>query len=78
MNYVILPSPYDNNPDATYMINKWYVSAGSKVKAGDILVAYEEDKSVVDIYSEYDGTVTEIFVKDEEIVAPGTKICAIE
>ena len=47
------------------------------MKAGDALVAYEEDKSVVDIYSDYDGEIIEIYIQDDETAAPGTKICAI-
>ena len=76
MNYIALPM--DKNPDTTYVINKWYVSVGSKVKTGDILMSYEEDKSVVDVSSDFDGVIAEILVQEEEIVPPGTKICSIE
>ena len=78
MNYIVLPLLSSGDPNATYMINKWYVMVGSKVKAGDALAACEMDKSVVDICSDYDGIVAEIYVQSEEVVAPGTKICAIE
>jgi len=76
MNYVVIPSGSD--PDVVCAINKWYVKVGDKVKVGDALVSYEEDKSVVDICSDYDGVITEIYVQDEDVTAPGAKICAIE
>ena len=75
MNYVVLPE--NSNPDVTYMISKWYVTLGSRVKTGDALMAYEEDKCVVDVHSDFDGEIAEIYVREEEIVAPGTRVCAI-
>ena len=75
LNYISLPA--NNNPETMYVISKWYVKPGNKVKAGDALVAYEEDKSVVDIYSDYDGEIIEIYVQNDETAAPGTKLCSI-
>ena len=76
MNYVVLPS--SNDSDAEFFISKWYVKVGDKDRLGDALVAYEEEKTIVDLYSDYDGVIVEIYVHEEETAAPGTKICAIE
>ena len=76
MTYVKLPE--SNDPETMYVIGKWYKKVGDRVKKGDALVSYEQDKATVDILSECEGVVTELLVKEEDVVKPGTKICMIE
>ena len=45
-----------------------FVKVGSKVKKGDTLCIIEAMKLMNEIESEFDGEVTEILVKDEEMV----------
>ena len=75
MNFIFLPK--DSDPDAMYVISKWYVSTGDKVNIGDVLVSYEQDKSIVDVISEYDGVITEIYALDGDVIESGSKIGAI-
>ncbi len=45
-----------------------YVSVGSKVKKGDIVCIIEAMKMMTEIKSEFDGTISEILVDNEELV----------
>lgn len=47
---------------------KPYVSVGSRVKEGDILCILEAMKLMNELVSEQNGTIAEIFVKNEEVV----------
>lgn len=55
-----------------------YVEIGKKVKKGDILCIIEAMKLMNEIESEYDGKITEIYVKDGEPVEYGTELFCIE
>lgn len=45
-----------------------YVSVGSKVKKGDIVCIIEAMKMMTEIKSDFDGTISEILVDNEELV----------
>lgn len=55
-----------------------YVEVGTTVKQGSILCIIEAMKLMNEIESEYDGKITEIFVKDGESVEYGKPLFRIE
>lgn len=57
---------------------KTFVEVGSKVKKGDTLCIIEAMKLMNEIESEFDGIVTEILVRDEEMVDFGKKLFVIK
>ena len=58
--------------------SKPYVEVGKGVKIGDTLCIIEEMKLMKEIESEYDGKITEILVKDGDVVEYGTPLFKIE
>ena len=54
-----------------------YVEIGKTVKKGDTLCIIEAMKLMNEIECEYDGKITEIFLKDGEPVEYGSKLFAI-
>lgn len=54
-----------------------YVEIGKVVKKGDTLCIIEAMKLMNEIECEYDGKITEIFIKDGEPVEYGSKLFAI-
>ena len=65
--FYLKPSP-TSNP---------YVEIGKVVKKGDTLCIIEAMKLMNEIECEYDGKITEIFLKDGEPVEYGSKLFAI-
>lgn len=55
-----------------------YVEIGQKVKKGDVLCIVEAMKLMNEIESEFDGEITEIFVKDGEAVEYGKPLFKIK
>lgn len=55
-----------------------FVKVGDKVKAGDTLCIVEAMKLMNEIPAEYDGTVTEICIQNDQVVEYGTKLFRIE
>ena len=55
-----------------------YVRTGSRVKKGDILCIIEAMKLMNEIESEFDGTVKEILVENEQMVEFGQPMFVIE
>ncbi|MDO4734820.1 MAG: acetyl-CoA carboxylase biotin carboxyl carrier protein, partial [Lachnospiraceae bacterium] len=55
-----------------------FVKLGDKVKAGDTLCIVEAMKLMNEIPAEYDGTVVEICVQNDQVVEYGTKLFRIE
>ena len=54
-----------------------YVEVGKNVKKGDVLCIIEAMKLMNEIESEFDGTIAEILVKDEEMVEYGKPLFRI-
>ena len=55
-----------------------YIEIGKDVKKGDVLCIIEAMKLMNEIEAEYTGKVTEILVKDGEVVEYGTPLLRIE
>lgn len=54
-----------------------FASVGDKVKKGQIIGIVEAMKLMNEIESPYDGTVTEIFVKDKDMIGYGQELMRI-
>jgi len=59
------------------VITKWIRGAGDSVKKGDILLQVESDKAVVDVESEFTGTLLKQYYAEGADVPCGRKIAAI-
>ncbi len=55
-------------------ILEWHVKPGDEVKTGDILLAVETAKAVVEIPSPWDGRIEKLFVPVQEVVAVGSPL----
>ena len=55
-----------------------FVKVGDKVKAGDTLCIVEAMKLMNEIPAEFDGTVAEICIQNDQVVEYGTKLFRIE
>ncbi|WP_079529699.1 dihydrolipoamide acetyltransferase family protein [Halobacillus hunanensis] len=59
-------------------IAKWFVKPGDEVKEDDVLCEVQNDKAVVEIPSQVDGTVKELHVEEGETTTVGTVIITID
>ncbi|WP_226578343.1 dihydrolipoamide acetyltransferase family protein [Halobacillus litoralis] len=59
-------------------IAKWFVKPGDEVKEDDVLCEVQNDKAVVEIPSQVDGTVQDIHVDEGETTTVGTVIITID
>ncbi|SDK19646.1 dihydrolipoamide acetyltransferase family protein [Lacicoccus qingdaonensis] len=59
-------------------IAKWMVEEGDEIKEDDVLVEIQNDKAMVEIPSQVDGTVTKIHVPEGEVTTVGTVIVTID
>lgn len=59
-------------------IAKWMVAEGDEIKEDDVLVEIQNDKAMVEIPSQVDGTVTKIHVPEGEVTTVGTVIVTID
>ncbi|RDY69965.1 dihydrolipoamide acetyltransferase family protein [Halobacillus sp. SY10] len=59
-------------------IAKWFVKPGDEVKEDDVLCEVQNDKAVVEIPSQVDGTVKDIHVDEGETTTVGTVIITID
>ena len=71
-----LPDPGEGLVEAD--IVTWRVAVGDVVKINDILVEIETSKSLVELPSPYEGTVTGLLVSEGDTVDVGVPIIAIE
>ena len=55
-----------------------FIRVGQKIKAGDVLCIVEAMKIMNEIEAEYEGVVTEIFVKNSQPVEYDQPICIVE
>src|SRR6185312_6912050 len=56
----------------------WRVAVGDEIKVNDILVEIETSKSLVELPSPYQGTVTGLLVSEGDTVDVGVPIIAID
>ena len=56
----------------------WHVKPGNRVEDGQIIVAVETAKAVVELPSPWDGTVARLLAAEGETVEVGVPIIAIE
>ncbi|WP_059104912.1 dihydrolipoamide acetyltransferase family protein [Shouchella shacheensis] len=59
-------------------ISKWLVNPGDKVNKYDPIAEVLTDKVSAEIPSSYTGTIEALLVQEDDTVAVGTEICAIE
>ncbi|MGX8793263.1 dihydrolipoamide acetyltransferase family protein [Oceanobacillus sp. M60] len=57
---------------------KWFVKEGDEVKEDDVLCEIQNDKSVVEIPSQVDGTVTKIHVAEGEVAVVGDTLISFD
>lgn len=57
---------------------KWFVKEGDEVKEDDVLCEIQNDKSVVEIPSRVDGTVTKIHVAEGEVAVVGDTLISFD
>ena len=57
-----LPIPKLGQSEETVTIQSWKVKEGDVVKKGDVIFDVETDKSVLDVESQFEGTVLKILV----------------
>ena len=71
-----LPDPGEGLVEAD--IVTWRVAVGDEIKVNDILVEIETSKSLVELPSPYQGTVTGLLVSEGDTVDVGVPIIAID
>lgn len=59
-------------------IAKWMVAEGDEIKEDDVLVEIQNDKAMVEIPSQVDGTIKKIHVEEGEVTTVGTVIVTID
>jgi len=52
-------------------IREWFVAPGDTVTTGQLLVAVETAKAIVEIPAPWDGTVAKLFAREDDILAVG-------
>ena len=57
-----VPIPKLGQSEETVTIDKWHIKEGDTVKKGDILFEVETDKSVLEVESQFEGTVLKIII----------------
>lgn len=71
-----LPDPGEGLVEAD--IVSWHVKPGDQVKINDVLLEVETSKSIVELPSPYEGTVSQLLVNEGDTVQVGTPIITIE
>lgn len=59
-------------------IREWYVKPGDQVAAGDLMVAVETDKAIVDIPAPWSGTIEELFAAVDDVHPVGEPLVGFE
>jgi len=72
----LVPIPKLGQSEETVKIEKWRVKEGDKIKKGDILFEVETDKAVLEVESQFEGTLLKIVVK-EGIEVPVMSVAAV-
>jgi pyruvate dehydrogenase E2 component (dihydrolipoamide acetyltransferase) len=71
-----LPDPGEGLVEADVVT--WHVKVGDEVKVNDIVVEVETSKSLVELPSPFEGTVSALLVNEGDTVEVGTPIIAID
>jgi pyruvate dehydrogenase E2 component (dihydrolipoamide acetyltransferase) len=58
----LVPIPKLGQSEETVKIEKWRVKEGDKIKKGDILFEVETDKAVLEVESQFEGTLLKIVI----------------
>lgn len=73
---IIMPNMGDAAQEA--WVEEWHKSVGDEVEMGETVCIVSIDKAAFDYESPYDGTLAEILVEPQIVIAPGTPIGRIE
>jgi len=73
---IIMPRMGDASQDS--WIEEWHKSVGDAVEMGEVICVVSIDKAAFEFESPYDGTLAEILVQPQEMIATGTPIGRIE
>lgn len=72
-----IPIPKLGQSEETVKIEKWRVKEGDTVKKGDILFEVETDKAVLEVESQFEGTILKIYIPAGKEVPVMTTAAAI-
>jgi pyruvate dehydrogenase E2 component (dihydrolipoamide acetyltransferase) len=73
---IIMPKVSNELDEAT--LASWEVEVGDRVEKGDILFTVETEKTVLEVESEYTGTIVKILVENGTTVPLFTSVGEIE
>ncbi|HBC85705.1 MAG TPA: 2-oxo acid dehydrogenase subunit E2 [Lentisphaeria bacterium] len=73
---ILVPIPKLGQSEETVKIEKWRVKEGDKIKKGDILFEVETDKAVLEVESQFEGTLLKIIIPAGKEV-PVMATCAV-
>ena len=69
-----IPIPRLGQSEETVTIQSWKVKEGDVLKKGDVMFDVETDKAVLDVESQFEGTILKILVpagKEVPVLTPG-------
>ena len=72
----LVPIPKLGQSEETVKIEKWRVKEGDKIAKGDILFEVETDKAVLEVESQFAGTLLKIFIPENKEV-PVMSVAAV-
>ena len=68
----------EHHTECTAVLSYWYVSVGQAVKAGEDLLDYETEKTVVTLEAPVDGILAEVLVAEDQAIHPSMLLGVIE
>jgi len=78
MKTINIPLPKIGESTTEAKIVEWLKKPGDFIKRDELFAVIGTDKVDSEIFSEYEGTLKEILVKEGEEVSVGTPICTME
>ena len=78
MKTINIPLPKIGESTTEAKIVEWLKKSGDFIKSDELFAVIGTDKVDSEIFSEYEGTLKEILVKEGEEVSVGTPICTME
>ncbi|MBV2223963.1 MAG: 2-oxo acid dehydrogenase subunit E2 [Cloacibacterium sp.] len=78
MKTINIPLPKIGESTTEAKIVEWLRKPGDFIKRDELFAVIGTDKVDSEIFSEYEGTLKEILVKEDEEVSVGTPICTME